>query len=98
MSKSFEQLAAAKINTGLCITGAEDGYHEIDSIFQSIRLSDSIYFIKHHSVFSWWLPGITLRSVPKSLYGKKILAPSKGHASNYRFIPAAKQEPPFTYH
>ena len=51
MSKSFEQLGCSKINIGLAITGKrEDGYHDIDSIFQSIRLSDSIYFAKHHSV------------------------------------------------
>ena len=51
MSKSFEQLGCSKINIGLAITGKrDDGYHDIDSIFQSIRLSDSIYFAKHHSV------------------------------------------------
>ena len=45
MSKSFEQLGCSKINIGLAITGKrDDGYHDIDSIFQSIRLSDSIYF------------------------------------------------------
>ena len=50
MSKSFEQLGCSKINIGLAITGKrDDGYHDIDSIFQSIRLSDSIYFAKHHS-------------------------------------------------
>ena len=50
MSKSFEQLGCSKINIGLAITGKrDDGYHDIDSIFQSIRLSDSIYFAKHHT-------------------------------------------------
>ena len=58
MSKSFEQLGCSKINIGLAITGKrDDGYHDIDSIFQSIRLSDSIYFAKHHSiVFSGGAP------------------------------------------
>ena len=38
MSKSFEQLGCSKINIGLAITGKrEDGYHDIDSIFQSFR-------------------------------------------------------------
>ena len=51
MSKSIEQLGHSKINIGLAITGKrDDGYHNIDSIFQSIRLADSIYFAKHHSV------------------------------------------------
>lgn len=51
MSNSIEQLGFSKINIGLAITGKrDDGYHDIDSIFQSIRLSDSIYFTKHHSV------------------------------------------------
>ena len=51
MSKSIEQLGFSKINIGLAITGKrDDGYHNIDSIFQSIRLADSIYFAKHHSV------------------------------------------------
>lgn len=51
MSKSIEQLGFSKINIGLAITGKrDDGYHNIDSVFQSIRLSDSIYFAKHHSV------------------------------------------------
>ena len=46
MSKSFEQLGCSKINIGLAITGKrDDGYHDIDSIFQSIRLSDSIYLL-----------------------------------------------------
>ena len=36
MSKSFEQLGCSKINIGLAITGKrDDGYHDIDSIFQS---------------------------------------------------------------
>lgn len=51
MSRSIEQLGHSKINIGLAITGKrDDGYHNIDSIFQSIRLADSIYFAKHHSV------------------------------------------------
>ena len=38
MSKSIEQLGHSKINIGLAITGKrDDGYHNIDSIFQSIR-------------------------------------------------------------
>lgn len=51
MTKSIEQLGFSKINIGLAITGKrDDGYHDIDSIFQSIRLGDSIYFTNHHSV------------------------------------------------
>ena len=47
----MEQLGFAKINLGLAILNKrDDGYHDIDTIFQSIRLADSIYFAKHHSV------------------------------------------------
>lgn len=47
----MEQLTFSKINVGLAITGKRpDGYHNIDTIFQSIRLGDSIYITKHHSV------------------------------------------------
>lgn len=47
----MEEFAYSKINLGLAILNKrDDGYHNIDSIFQSIRLSDSIYFAKHHSV------------------------------------------------
>jgi len=49
--KSIEELGFSKINIGLAITGKrEDGYHNIDSIFCSTRLGDSLYFTKHHSV------------------------------------------------
>ena len=51
MSKSFDQLDWSKIKIDLSITvNRDEYYHDIDSIFQSIRLSDSIYFAKHHSV------------------------------------------------
>lgn len=47
----MEQLGCSKINIGLSILNKRnDGYHNIDTIFQSIRLSDSIYFARHHSV------------------------------------------------
>ena len=47
----MEELAHSKINLGLAILDKRpDGYHNIDTIFQSIRLADSIYFAKHHSV------------------------------------------------
>ena len=47
----MEQLGFSKINIGLAIVNKrDDGYHNIDTIFQSIRLGDSIYFAKHHSV------------------------------------------------
>lgn len=47
----MEQLAFSKINIGLAILNKrDDGYHNIDTIFQSIRLADSLYFAKHHSV------------------------------------------------
>lgn len=47
----MEQRAFSKINVGLAITGKrDDGYHNIDTIFQSIFLGDSLYFAHHHSV------------------------------------------------
>lgn len=47
----MEQLSHSKINVGLAILNKrDDGYHNIDTVFQSIRLGDSIYFAKHHSV------------------------------------------------
>lgn len=76
MSKSFEQLGCSKINIGLAITGKrEDGYHDIDSIFQSIRLSDSIYFAKHHSVvFSGGAPELPEYMQKLLTYGEENLA------------------------
>lgn len=76
MSKSFEQLGCSKINIGLAITGKrEDGYHDIDSIFQSIRLSDSIYFAKHHSVvFSGGAPELPEYMQKLITYGEENLA------------------------
>lgn len=54
----MEQLSFSKINIGLAILNKrDDGYHNIDTIFQSIYLGDSIYFAKHHSVvFSGMAP------------------------------------------
>ena len=47
----MEQRAFSKINVGLAITDKRnDGYHNIDTIFQSIFLGDSLYFARHHSV------------------------------------------------
>ena len=47
----MELLSFSKINVGLAITGKrDDGYHNIDTIFQSIFLGDSLYFARHHSV------------------------------------------------
>ncbi len=76
MSKSFEQLGCSKINIGLAITGKrDDGYHDIDSIFQSIRLSDSIYFAKHHSVvFSGGAPELPDYMQNLVTYGESNLA------------------------
>lgn len=76
MSKSFEQLGCSKINIGLAITGKrKDGYHDIDSIFQSIRLSDSIYFAKHHSVvFSGGAPELPEYMQKLVTYGEENLA------------------------
>ena len=76
MSKSFEQLGCSKINIGLAITGKrEDGYHDIDSIFQSIRLSDSIYFAQHHSVvFSGGAPELPEYMQKLVTYGEENLA------------------------
>ena len=76
MSKSFEQLGCSKINIGLAITGKrEDGYHDIDSIFQSIRLSDSIYFATHHSVvFSGGAPELPEYMQKLVTYGEENLA------------------------
>lgn len=60
----MEQLSFSKINLGLAILNKRpDGYHNIDTIFQSIMLGDSIYFAKHHSVvFSGSMP-----ELPKSM-------------------------------
>ena len=76
MSKSFEQLGCSKINIGLAITGKrEAGYHDIDSIFQSIRLSVSIYFAKHHSVvFSGGAPELPEYMQKLVTYGEENLA------------------------
>lgn len=76
MSKSFEQLGCSKINIGVASTGKrEDGYHDIDSIFQSIRLSDSIYFAKHHSVvFSGGAPELPEYMQKLVTYGEENLA------------------------
>ena len=54
----MEQLGFSKINIGLAILNKRpDGYHNIDTVFQSIHLGDSIYFAKHHSVvFSGMAP------------------------------------------
>lgn len=47
----MEQLGFSKINMGLAILNKrDDGYHNIDTVFQSIRLGDSVYFAHHHSV------------------------------------------------
>ena len=47
----MEQRAFSKINVGLAITGKRyDVYHNIDTIFQSVFLGDSLYFARHHSV------------------------------------------------
>ena len=92
MSKSFEQLGCSKINIGLAITGKrDDGYHYIDSIFQSIRLSDSIYFAKHHSVvFSGGAP-----ELPD--YMQKIVISRSKHCVPYKPIRVVKPVPPSTY-
>lgn len=48
---SVVQHSISKINIGLAILNKRaDGYHAIDTIFQSIHLGDTIYFAKHHSV------------------------------------------------
>ena len=47
----MEQRAFSKIKVGIAITGKRDDvYHDIDTIFQSIFLGDSLYFARHHSV------------------------------------------------
>lgn len=56
----MEQLSFSKINIGLAILGKrDDGYHNIDTVFQSIYLGDSLYYAKHHSVvFSGMAPDL----------------------------------------
>lgn len=56
----MEELCFSKINLGLAILEKrEDGYHNIDTIFQSIMLGDSIYYARHHSVvFSGAMPDL----------------------------------------
>lgn len=56
----MEQLSFSKINIGLAILDKrDDGYHNIDTVFQSIYLGDSLYYAKHHSVvFSGMAPDL----------------------------------------
>lgn len=56
----MEQLSFSKINIGLAILNKrDDGYHNIDTVFQSIYLGDSLYYAKHHSVvFSGMAPDL----------------------------------------
>lgn len=47
----MEELSFSKINLGLAILNKRsDGYHNIDTIFQSIMLGDSIYFAEHDKI------------------------------------------------
>lgn len=46
MSESVKRRAYAKINLFLHITGIRDGYHEIESLIQSVDLSDEITLSK----------------------------------------------------
>lgn len=47
----MEQLCFSKMNVGLAILNRrDDGYHNIDTIFQSIMLGDSIYFAKYKDI------------------------------------------------
>lgn len=54
----MQELSFSKINLGLAIVDKRsDGYHNIDTIFQSIMLGDSIYFAEHDKVvFSGKMP------------------------------------------
>ncbi|MFQ9506288.1 MAG: hypothetical protein ACLRZ2_07130 [Veillonella sp.] len=55
MSKSFEQLGCSKINIGLAITGKrEDGYHDIDSIFNPFALATHLFCEASFRSFLWW--------------------------------------------
>lgn len=48
--KACEMYAYGKINLGLDITGRrEDGYHEVSMIMQSVRLHDTLMFIRTRS-------------------------------------------------
>lgn len=48
---NVEVLGFSKINIGLAILHKRtDGYHNIDTVFQSIALGDSLYFAKHHEI------------------------------------------------
>lgn len=72
----LEQLSFSKINIGLAILDKrDDGYHNIDTIFQSIYLGDSIYFAKHHSVvFSGSMPDLPKSMQEMVLYDESNLA------------------------
>lgn len=54
----MQELSFSKINLGLSILNKrEDGYHNIDTIFQSIMLGDSIYFEENEEIiFSGNMP------------------------------------------
>lgn len=72
----MEQLCFSKINIGLAICSKRpDGYHDIDTIFQSIMLGDSIYFARHHSVvFSGDAPELPAYMNNLMSYGEENLA------------------------
>lgn len=72
----LEQLSHSKINVGLAILHKrDDGYHAIDTIFQSIRLGDSIYFARHHSVvFSGMAPELPAYMASMIPYDESNLA------------------------
>ena len=72
----MEELSFSKINIGLAILDKRaDGYHNIDTIFQSIALGDSIYFARHHSVvFSGSMPELPNTMSDMVTYGESNLA------------------------
>lgn len=72
----MQELSFSKINLGLAIIDKrEDGYHNIDTIFQSIMLGDSIYFAEHDKVvFSGAMPELPEYMQNLVTYDKNNLA------------------------
>jgi 4-diphosphocytidyl-2-C-methyl-D-erythritol kinase len=66
----LELLAPAKINLSLNITGIRsDGYHELETIMQTVALADRLVFkAKDKDICVYYAPGLTLASKDDLVY------------------------------
>jgi len=66
----LELLALAKINLSLNITGIRsDGYHELETIMQTVALADRLVFkAKDKDICVYYAPGLTLASKDDLVY------------------------------